>query len=371
MASRRLWVTFGAVAAIAVGSAAACLTLSAAERQAAPAAEAPIRPVRIDTVHLAPAGEAVRYAAVIRPRIETDMGFRVPGKIAERLVDMGARVEAGTPLARLDPADLELQVRATEAQLASARAEATRAREDFERYRQLRSGDWATRQEFDKRKAAMETSEAKVRELEAQLRVARNNAQYATLKADHAGVVTQIMAEPGQVVPAGQPVARVARTGEKEAVAAVPESKVGALKDATLAVELWSMPGVAIHGTLREVAPSADPATRTYQVRIALRDPPPGIELGMTATLVAAWAQPGEIAVLPLAALTQNAGEPAVWVLPQGADKVERRPVTLGAYARDRVVVTAGLAEGEQVVTAGVHKLDATQRVRPWTEPLR
>jgi multidrug efflux system membrane fusion protein len=358
----------GSGALIALGLAA--FALAGCDRAEIKTEAAPL-PVRVEPVKLGSADDLARYAAVIRPRIEADMGFRIGGKIVQRLVDVGDRVEAGTPLAKLDPIDVDLQARAADSQLASARADAANARSDFERYAKLRQGEWTTQQEYDKRRAAMETTEAKVRELEAQLKVARNSAQYTSLVADSAGVVTAVLAEPGQVVAQGQAVFKVARLGEMEAVANVPEQQVALLSKAKMTVELWSQPGLAIAGHLRELSPSADPNTRTYQVKISLIDPPPSVQLGMTATLVTNQQRDGAVALLPMTALTKTGSDPAVWVLDGSGTGVQLRPIQVAAYAGDRVVVAGGVKDGEQVVTAGVQKLDPGVKVRVWTEPVR
>lgn len=328
-------------------------------------------PVRVSTVHLVPAQAQARYAAVIRPRIETAMGFRVGGKIAERLVDSGSRVTAGVAMARLDPADLQLAVRAGEAQLVSARAAEANGRADFDRYASLRQGEWTTRQEFDRRKLALDTAAAKVREIEADLKVVRNNAQYTTLAADTDGVVTAVLAEAGQVVAPGQPVLRVARLNEIEAAVSIPEQRLADFTGASLSVELWSLPGVAVKGHLREMAPAADADTRTYQARVSLIDPPAGIQLGMTATIVADKAGGDQVVLLPLTALTKVDGNPAVWGLDAAGEGLRLLPVDVVSYRGDQVVIGAGLSEGERVVTAGVHKLDPGMKVRVWTEPDR
>ncbi|HEV7368310.1 efflux RND transporter periplasmic adaptor subunit [Arenibaculum sp.] len=341
-----------------------------AEVAAGPSSPTP-RPVRTAPVVLEPAVGTDRYAAVIRPRTESELGFRVAGKVVERLVAVGDRVAAGTPLARLDAADLDLRVRAAEARLAAARAEAANAREDFRRYAALRDGGWTTRQEHDRRRAAAERAEAGMRESEAELRAARNAAGYAVLTADADGIVTAAPVEPGQVVVAGQTVVRVAREGALEAVADLPEQAVAGLADRVLTVELWSLPGLSLDGAVREVAPSADPATRTYRVRIDLADTPPGVRIGMTATLLARVPDAGAVAHLPLAALTDAGGSPAVWVVDAAGTGVELRPVRVAGYEGDRVVIADGLAEGERVVTAGVHKLDPAQEIRVWQEASR
>ena len=360
-------------AALATTLVAALVVAGCRAESAGPAADGavpePVRPVRVATVALESAADVVRYPAVIRPRVEADVGFRIAGKVVERLVSVGARVEAGTVLARLDPVDIELQVRATEAQLASARADAANARAEFDRYRRLRADDWASQQEFERRKATLEKAEARVREVEAQLRVVVNSARYATLTADGPGTVTEVLVEPGQVVAQGRTAFRIARLGEVEAVANVPEHQVGGLDTRDLAVELWALPGVSLPGRLRELSPSADAATRTFQARVTLADPPPAVQLGMTATLVATLPRGGPVARLPMTALTQSGSDPAVWVVHPEAGRLELRPVQVAAFAGEEVVVAGGLTDGEAVVSAGVHKLDAGQKVRVWTEP--
>lgn len=361
-----------------IGRLAAVLLLGAAALSACKDANtAPVpapRPVRVATVALKPADDTIRYPAVIRPRIEADVGFRVAGKVVARLVEVGTRIEPGMPLAKLDPADVQLQVRAAQAQLEAARADSVNARADHDRYARLRTGEWTTRQEYDRRKAALDKADAHVREIEAQLRVLNNALQYTTLLADGPGVVTAVLVEPGQVVAQGQAAIRVAKLGEVEAVANIPEQQVAGLPQRALSVELWAQPGLNIAGGLREISPSADPGTRTYQARVTLKDPPPAVQLGMTATLVARQERGGMVARLPLSAVTQHGRDTAVWVVAGedpngGGNRLELRPVTVVAYAGDLAIVSGGLKQGERVVTAGVHKLDAGQKVSIWAEP--
>jgi multidrug efflux system membrane fusion protein len=345
--------------------------LAACKEKAKEAAELPLTPVRVDTVRLVVTDNIARYSGTVRPRVEADIGFRVGGKVVARYVDVGSRVEAGTVLARLDPTDLDLQVHAAEAQLSSAAADDANARDDFVRYAQLYKGGWASQQDYDKHKAVMETANARVRQFVSQLRVVRNNAEYATLVSDGPGVVTAVSIEPGQVVAQGEGVLKIARPGELEVAADIPEGQVDLLEQATLAVEFWSRPGVTVVGRLRELSPSADPATRTYRARVTMSDPPPGTQFGMTATLIATQQREGRVARLPLTALTQEGKAPAVWVLNQAGDRIALRPVKVGDYTGSDVDVLAGLHEGERVVTAGVHKLFAAQKIRAWTEPVR
>lgn len=371
MTSRRMRI-IGRGMTAAVGALLLATSLSGCnESQSAPQPETQARPVRVATVALEPATDSVRYPAVIRPRVEADVGFRVSGKVIARLVEVGSRVEPGMVLAKLDPTDLDLQMKASQAQMASAQSDAANARDDFARYATLRQGEWTTRQEYDRRKTTLDKAESRIREVEAQLRVLNNASHYATLVADAAGVVTATLVEPGQVVSQGQTALRIAKLGEVEAVANIPEQQLATLPKRILSVELWSQPGSAIAGSLRQISPTADVNTRTFQAKIALADPPPGIQLGMTATLTAKLDRGDLIARLPISALTQRDQKPAVWVIATPADTLELRPVAVAAYAGDFAIVASGLKNGERVVTAGVHKLDAGQKVRAWTEPTR
>lgn len=347
------------------------LGLGGCDRKSDAAAMPQARPVRVATVHLQPAVEDARYPAVIRPRIEADLGFRVAGKVTQRLVNVGARVEPGTPLAKLDPTDLDLAVRAARAQVEAARADAANTRSDFERYSQLRQGDWTTKQEYDRRRTAMEKADAALRQAESDLDVKMNSTQYTTLVADGPGVVTATLVEPGQVVAAGQAAIRVARLGELEAVANIPENRLATMGQAKLSVELWSLPGVTVEGALRELSPAADAATRTFQAKVTLKNPPPSVQIGMTATVDARLSASGTVARLPLTALTQNGTEPAVWIVRPDNEKLELRPVQVAAYAGNELIVGGGLNEGEKVVSVGVHKLDPNQSVRIWAEPVK
>jgi multidrug efflux system membrane fusion protein len=343
------------------------LALAACDQAPPPSAAVEIKPVRVAPVRLEESEQTVRYSAVIRPRIEADLGFRVGGKLAERLVEVGSRVEAGTVLARLDDSDLLLQVRAAEAQLASVKADETNAQDEHDRAARLSRDGWSSRQELDRRVTALERARAKRREVEANLAVLRNAAQYTSLHADRAGIVTAVLVEPGQVLAQGQPAFRLARDGELEAMADIPESQARGLGERALSVELWSLPGVVLPGSLRELSPSADPVTRTYRARITLDQPPAAVQIGMTATVSARSPAAAQVARVPMTAVTQADGKPAVWIVE--SDQVALRPVGLGGFVGDWAVIETGLSGSERVVTAGVHKLHAGQRVRIWTEP--
>ena len=297
----------------------------------------------------AAATDAVRsYSGEVRARRETTLAFRVGGKIAERLVDAGAVVKAGQPLARLDPADLALQAGQAEAQRALAAA-------DARRYRDLRARNFVSQSALDARETTLEAAAA-------QAALAKNQAAYAVLRADKAGVIAQVLAEPGQVVGAGQGVFRLAEAGEIEVAIAVPETRLAGLAPGA-AAEVSLLTGGVLRGRLRELSPVADPATRTYAARISRLDAGAAPALGMTATVRFAQARSPRL-VIPLAAVFQQGGAHAVWVIGTD-DTVVLRPVKLAAYGDGGATVAEGLQAGERIVAAGVHKLTAGQKIRP------
>lgn len=328
-----------------------------------------IRPVRVTKVRYDAAVERQTYAGVVAPRYESAMAFRVGGKIAERLVDVGQTVTKGQVLARLDPTDLKLQLRATQAQLRSADADLVRAREDYDRYEQLKASVAYNRAAHEQRIATYRAAQARVEQLKDQIRLAENQLAYADLQATADGVVTQMQAEAGQVVQPGQTVMTVARTDELEVVVAVPESRLTDARTAPEAmVGFWTDENHAFTVTLREVAPTADPATRTYRVRYSLPAASTGVQIGMSATLTLSSPAGAPVATLPLTAIFQRDGKPAVWVLDPQNGNLTLKPVTVAAFRQNAVAVTDGVKDGEQVVTAGVHKLDAGMKVRVMTE---
>ncbi|HJZ53711.1 MAG TPA: efflux RND transporter periplasmic adaptor subunit, partial [Gemmataceae bacterium] len=229
------------------------------------------------------AGEQT-YTGTVRPRYETDAGFRVGGKLVARKVEVGDRVSAGQVLAALDPTDFELAVKAAENDRNAAEATAQNATLEEERGRRARASGVLSASEYDARKVNLDTATEQLRKAERSLEMARNRLSYCTLRAEADGVITGLGAEAGQVVAEGQWVVRIARRGEREAVVGVPEHKLADLKSAAAKVSLWSQTGADYPATLREIAPSADPVTRTYQVRLSLPESCPA-ELGMTVTV--------------------------------------------------------------------------------------
>jgi RND family efflux transporter MFP subunit len=322
-----------------------------------------VRAVVAQTVQFEPRTPTRSFVGTVRPRVESDLAFRVGGKVAERLVTTGDRVHAGQVLARLDAIDLGLQKEQAEAEVVAARASLAQAEAEDRRIAQLRRDGWSTASAFDRQRAAVEEARGRLHRAERSLSLAANNLTYATLVADADGIITATMIEPGQVVAQGSPSVRLARGGEREAVVAIPEALIDRVRSGVATVSLWSEPGTVYQAGLRELSPSADTATRTYQARFTIANPPPGLELGLTATLTLADRADERIARLPLSALFNQGQGPSVFVVgPEG--QLMLKPVEIAAYEAREVLIRAGLSEGDRVVTLGVQKLDLSQRVR-------
>ena len=324
-----------------------------------------VRPVLLHKVVLgAGLGQDV-YSGEVRARHEAELGFRVAGKIVARLVDTGARVTKGQALAQLDPQDLQLTAEAAKAQLAAIRAEYGFTKSELERYADLVEKKFVSQAVYDGKLTAHNAAKAKLEQAQAQYDFSRNQAAYAALVADQDGVITAVLAEAGQVVAAGQAVLRLAQPREKEVVVNVSENKLASLRAAKLlAVSLWSKPEKIYAARIREISPGVDATTRSFTVKVSLPDADEGVALGMTANVLVQGATAGNLAVLPMTALTESAGAPAVWVFDPSSGKVALRAVKVGEYRENAVTITAGLADGEQVVGAGVHKLVPGQVVR-------
>ena len=324
---------------------------------------APARPVLVATVHYEAESPERSFVGTIKPRIEADMGFRVPGKVARRLVDVGQTVDVGQPLATLDEVDLKLQAEQAEAEFRAATGVLAQAGAAEQRAKDLRAKGWATDAQLDSAKAAADEARARLNRAERSVELTRNSLSYATLLADSRGVVTASLVDPGQVVAAGQAAIRVARFAEKEAVVAIPETLVGRAKDGVATVTLWSEPNKKYVAKLREIAPSADPATRTYLAKFSLPGAGDSVELGMTATLTLADPQTERVARLPLSSLYSQGGDPSLYVVDDKGD-VTRKPVAVKSYDTNSVVISGGVEEGARIVALGVQKLDPSQKVR-------
>jgi len=315
---------------------------------------------------------AVAYSGEVRPRYETNLSFRVTGKIVARSVEVGGLVRAGDVLARLDPQDQQLNARSAQSQLAAARFEYEQSGVELEPYTDLYKKEFISKMEFDRRKNAYNVAKARFEQAQAQLAVTENQAGYTRLAADHAGVVTAIPVEVGQVVAAGQTVMTLARTDYREVVISIPENRLSELSAAReIAISLWTDPSRYYKGKVREVSPSADPVTRTYAARISVLDADPAMKLGMTANVYLRGIQRTVAVMLPATALFQDNGRAAVWVVDKASSQVKLVPVEVGEYVEDKVAVRSGLNPGEMVVRAGVHKLFAGEKVRVHEEPVK
>lgn len=332
----------------------------------------PVRPVRVVRAVATDIQAVTAYAGEIRPRYETDMSFRVAGKLLARNVELGARVKKGQVIARLDPQDANLNAAASRATLASADSDLEFARAELARYKELREKNFVSQGVYDQKDNAFKAAQARRDAAQAQAGVAGNQAGYATLTADADGIVTAVNADAGQVVAAGQAVVRIARLGEKDAIISVAENQLAQMRASPLAkIALWAHPGKLYSGKVREIAAAADSATRTYTVKVAITDADESLRWGMSAQVgfpAADGGAGGKAIVLPTTALTQlnekGGGVPAVWLV--GADgRVKLQSVSVARYTEQGVILQSGLAGGETVVTAGVHKLVAGQVVKP------
>src|SRR5215467_3218728 len=300
-------VPFKPVAALALS-----LAVAGCEGAAHPVAQVE-RPVQVQRVAFAREQASRDFVGVVRARYETDLGFRVAGKIVSRVVNMGDRVQADDVVARLDPRDFKLQVESAEAELAAATSSLAQAAADEERYATLKSRGFAAVAEFDRKKAARDEAEGRLERAKRALDLARNQLAYTDLKAGVDGVITATLAEPGQVVAVGQAVARLAHRGEKEAVVALPETWLAEARASRASVRLWSDPDRRFAAQLRELSPQADPATRTYAARFTIPDADDTVALGMTATVALTRAADAPVAKLPLAAVLDRGSGPNVF----------------------------------------------------------
>jgi RND family efflux transporter MFP subunit len=326
--------------------------------------EPPTRPVLAQQVHFEPATVERSFVATVRPRTESDLGFRVAGKVAGRSVEVGEMVKAGQVLATLDEVDLRLQLDQAEAELRAARGSQTQAQAELRRGEVLRKQGWSTDANLEKQRAATDEVEGRVLHAERAVSLAQNSLAYATLRADADGVVTATAVEPGQVVAAGQMAMRVARMEEKEAVVAVPEALVGRLSNGKATVSLWSEPDRVYRAHLRELSPGADAATRTYQARFTILGAGDAVRFGMTATVTLSDADSGQVARLPLSAVLDEGKGPALFVVDRKTGTLQHKPIEVVGYEARDVLVKGGVGEGEWVVALGTQKLDTAQKVR-------
>ena len=336
--------------------------LGACDKKAPPAAE--IRPVRTVLATPQTEGEAVTLTGHIRARTEENLAFRIDGRMLGRRVNVGQELRPGDPVGDLDPQPQQDGVRTAQAALAAAQASLREATNNLERQQTLVGQGWTTRVQYDAAEKAFQTAKAAVDAASAVLHTAADQLGYTQLVADAAGVVTATGAEPGEVVRAGQMIVTVAQHNGVDAVFDVPDSLMRRLRpDVTVAVALTDAPKIQTTGHVREASPQADPVTRSFQVKIALDQPPASMWLGATVSGQAHVVPEGGIE-LPATALTMADNKPAVWVVDPKTQEVSLRAVKVQRGGSSSIVVSDGLADGERVVTAGVHALRPGQKVR-------
>ena len=331
-------------------------------------AAVPAAPRNAIVAHPQPADaiNAEVYSGDVRARFESQLGFRVNGKIKTRKLDVGNHVDAGQVIAELDPVDLQLQVGSAGANLAAAKAARDLAQADYNRYQSLLTKNYVSQTQVDAQANALKSAQAQVQQAQAALAVAQNQAEYTSLRADHAGVITALNAEAGQVVAAGQSVATLAWDGAVEVEIAVPENRIGAYKvGVPFAIESWADAGKKLGGHLREIGPEADRVTRTYRVRISFDDAKQAPRLGQTARVYFAEGANLGQTLIPLSALHELAGKPAVWVVDAKTRQVKLAPVTVASYREQGITLSGGVGTQDWIVTAGVHKLREGEAIAP------
>jgi len=341
------------------------IMLSACEKTPEPIL--PPRPALVTIVGKTDSQQGMLLIGEVKSRYESNQSFRINGKIIERKVDVGAIVKKGQVIARLDASDTNLNSAAAVADVHAAEANYALAKAEVARQRTLYDKKFISASALDLHEAELKTSAAKVSQVKAQAAVSSNQSRYTALVADRDGVVTQIIAEPGQVVEAGAMIVQIVDTKQIEVLVAVPESRMADFKMGSLvAIRLWADREKTYQGKIREIAPAANSATRAFDVRIAMLDADAAVKLGMTAGVrFAKDAQ--ESIIVPSAALTQINGVKSVWVIDK-AGVASVREVQAGQFTEHGVLISHGLQAGEMVAIAGVHTLIKGQKVRPMIE---
>ena len=354
-------------------SALAALTLvllAACSKPEVPADPVPF--VKTVTVQAGQGAMGTQFSAEVKARVESPLGFRVGGQVLRRHVELGAVVRKGQVLVSLDPRDVQLASQAAQAALSNAEVQLNLAQSDLKRFKDLRDQNFISAAEFERRDAAARSAIAQAEQARAQASVQRNQAGYASLTADADGVVTAVMAEPGQVVAAGTPVIRLAQQGPRDVVFQVPEDAVQAMRERLkqspeVQVRFWARPGEAVPAKLREVSASADAATRTYQAKAEL-PASSSAQLGQTATVLMKGDAMAVIK-LPSTAVFEREGRSQVWVLDKAAGKVRAQPVVVAGADGTDLLVAQGVKPGDVVVSAGTHVLQPGQAVKLYQAP--
>jgi RND family efflux transporter MFP subunit len=308
------------------------------------------------------------FSGTLQARYQSLLGFRVAGKIIHRGVEVGDRVTKGQILFRLDPTDYDLQLQVAQADLEAAKSQLVQIEAEEGRLADLRKTRSTSQSDYDLAVSLRDTARSRMQAAGNRETLAKNQRQYADLVADQDGLVTRLMAEVGQVVSPGQPVGQWVHGTELEAVVSVPESMQQALSQSRASVEFWSMPGVSVPCTLREISPIADPASRTYDAKFTLVDPPTGLAIGMTANVVIYRDQEDGFSI-PMGAIAESQGSPIVWrIVADG--RVQAVPVEILKYGSQFATVRGSLGQGDQIISAGVQRIDPQCKVRVWQDNL-
>ena len=322
-----------------------------------------IRPVRAIQAKLEGSEVLTEFSGEVRARVESRLGFRVPGKIVARKVELGTVVKRGQVLMQLDPQDLLLGQAQAKAGLAAAESNRDLAKAEFRRYQELREKNFVAQAVLEAKETAYKAAQASFEQAKAGFSNQSNQAGYASLTADVDGVVTFIEAEVGQVVAAGTPVVRIAKSGDVDVVVGIPEDKINSIRSMPdVKVRLWANTQEVYTAKLRELSPIADPVTRTFVAKIGLPETAKNVRLGMTANVSFGMKNPQAMIRLPLTALFQEKNVSSVWIVESGA--VRLVPVQVGATVAEDVLIASGIQSGQIVVTGGVNLLKAGQKVR-------
>ena len=361
---QRLWagLVFGA---LSLGGLAGAQVVrpGEAERPVA-AADRPAQPVRISRIAFAPTGRTASYTGTIRPHHEVALGFRIPGKIVARPVEVGDRVTAGQVIALLDDTDARLELDLATAEVAAARVDLQRAEAERQRSDRLLAEGHLAQAAQDRAVSAAAEALARFDRAGRALDLARNRLDYARLLAEADGIVTATLAEQGEVVEAGQPVVRVARTGEVDVVFAVPEQARAGLATRSARAVLWGEASRTYALALRDISPDVDPAGRTYRVRMTLVAPDAETAFGRTVTVALDRTGGRPAAPVPLAAVLNDGTGAAVWRLDAGGTRVGRVAVDLVSVTGEVALIRGPLVEGDRIVSLGAHKIDPARPVR-------
>jgi membrane fusion protein, multidrug efflux system len=346
------------------------LMVSACSKPATP--PEPVRAVKVVKVAATGMEASTEYSGEVRARVESRLGFRVAGKLIKRQAEVGQRVKVGQVLAQIDPQDYKLAADAARAGVTAAATNRDLADADFKRFQALKDQNFISGAELERRQATLKAAQAQLEQAQVQLKSQGNQAGYATLVADVAGIITAVEAEQGQVVSAGTPVVRIAQDGPRDVVFNVPEDRVRQWTVGTeVSIRRWadtSQTTGQTTGRIREIAASADPITRTFPIKVSV-DAAQAPAIGSTVAVQPPSSMAGVQAIkLPTSALFQQGQASYVWVLDSASMTVKSTPVQIATADGNQAVIAAGLTPGMLVVSAGVHVLSPDQKVTIFTE---